>query len=131
MLAHEKLHAYGKSLAFAAAASVFMADWENKHAITDQLGRATDSLVLNLAEGARLQSGARKLRSTSIVLNIAEANGRYSELDHRRFLDMAEGSAAKTTACLDLAVQKRRLIQADSGSGKVLLERIVAMLSRM
>jgi len=32
---------------------------------------------------------------TSVVLNVAEGNGRYSELDHRRFLEVAAASAVK------------------------------------
>jgi len=68
---------------------------------------------------------------TSIILNIAEANGRYSELDHRRFLDVAEGSVVKVAAYLDLAVKRLSLGQQGCGAGKALLERIAAMLSRM
>jgi len=68
---------------------------------------------------------------TSIILNIAEGNGRYSELDHRRFPDIAEGSAVKVAAYLDLAVQKLTLSRDECGPGKALLERILAMLSRM
>jgi hypothetical protein len=37
----------------------------------------------------------------------------------------------KTAAYLDLAVQKQRLIHAESEPGKHLLGRIMAMLSRM
>jgi four helix bundle protein len=68
---------------------------------------------------------------TSLILNIAEGNGRYSELDHRRFLDIAEGSAVKVAAYLDLTVQKHMLGEKDCLPGKALLERILAMLSRM
>ena len=68
---------------------------------------------------------------TSIILNLAEGNGRYSEQDHRRFLDIAEGSVVKAAAYLDLAVQKSILSRAETGPGKHLLERILAMLSRM
>jgi|SRR5947209_4391860 len=68
---------------------------------------------------------------TSIILNIAEGNGRYSELDHRRFLDVAEGSAVKVAAHLDLAGKKLTLAQIECGPGKALLERIMGMLSRM
>ncbi len=68
---------------------------------------------------------------TSLILNIAEGNGRYSELDHRRFLDIAEGCAARAAAYLDLAVRKRTLSSKQCDPGKALLERIVAMLSRM
>ena len=32
--------------------------------------------------------------ATSVVLNVAEGNGRYSELDHWRFLEIAAASAA-------------------------------------
>ena len=109
MLAHEKLHVYGKALAFVTAVSAFSAVWSKKHAVVDQLDRASDSLILNFAEG----------------------NGRYAELDHRRFLDIAEGSAVKVAAYLDLAVQKLTLGRKECGPGKTLLERIVAMLSRM
>ena len=68
---------------------------------------------------------------TSVILNIAEGNGRYSELDHRRFLDIAESSAVKVAAFLDLAVRKLMLAEQECGPAKALLERIVAMLSRM
>jgi four helix bundle protein len=68
---------------------------------------------------------------TSLILNIAEGNGRYSELDHRRFLDVAEGSAVKVAAHLDLAVQKLILSQEECCPGKALLQRVVSMLSRM
>ena len=44
--------------------------------------------------------------ATSLLLNIAEGNGRYSELDHRRFLDVAAASAVKSAAYLDLCEQK-------------------------
>jgi four helix bundle protein len=245
MFAHEKLQVYAKALAFVAAASGFSAGWDRRHAVVDHLGRASDSIILNLAQAARFRSGQSKLRTldysigsslecagcldiarikgllagpdtdgekrrlaeltrmlfglrkawetwrahedspsyraepsdhsrrplfhhetldvynlalrlaawfvslpggsdvscrlyrqideavTSVILNIAEGNGRYSELDHRRFLDLAEGSTVKVAAYLDLMVHKRTLCEADSAPGKALLERIAAMLSRM
>ena len=68
---------------------------------------------------------------TSIILNIAEGNGRYAELDHRRFLDVAESSAVKVAAYLDLAMQRLSLSPTECDPCKELLRRIVAMLSRM
>jgi four helix bundle protein len=68
---------------------------------------------------------------TSVILNIAEGNGRYSEMDHRRFLEVAASSAVKVAAHLDLAAQKFALNGNDCRPGKALLERIGAMLSRM
>lgn len=245
MFAHEKLPVYGKALGFVGAAAGFSAAWDKRHAVVDHLLRASESLILNRADGARLRSGSSKLRAldyaigsclecaacmdivrikgllegaatnqekqrlceivrmliglrkawavgrvhenspqylaepsdhpppplfhhetlevyqaalslmewlvslpggndlsgrlyrqreegaTRITLNIAEGNGRYSELDHRRFLDVAEGSAVKVAAYLDLAVQQRALGSQESHPGKKLLERILAMLSRM
>ena len=81
MFAHEKLHVYGRALAFVAALSAFSAVWNKKHAVVDQLGRASDSLVLNLADGARLRSGPSKLKA----------------------LDYALGSGLECAACLDIA----------------------------
>ena len=69
--------------------------------------------------------------ATSLILNIAEGNGRYSEVDHRRFLDIAEGSAVKMAAYFDLAVQKGVLGVKDCAPAKELIDRIVAMLSGM
>ncbi len=245
MLAHEKLHVYGKALAFVAAALTLSGTWSKKHAVVDHLDRASESLILNLAEGARLRPAPSKLRAldyalgsglecaacldvarikgflgnpetdrqkqrlceivrmliglrkawetwkahddsvpyraepsvpgpeplfrhetlevygaalelmtwlvslpggkdlssrlhreiddgvTSIILNIAEGNGRYCQLDHRRFLNVAESCAVKVAAYLDLAVQKFSLCTEECAPGRALLERIVAMLSRM
>ncbi len=39
---------------------------------------------------------------TSIILNIAEGNGRYAKLDHRRFLIIANRSTSKLAALVDV-----------------------------
>ena len=67
--------------------------------------------------------------ATSVVLNVAEGNGRYSELDHRRFLEMAAASAVKAAAYLDLYQQKALTARMETSQGRELLSRIVAMLS--
>jgi four helix bundle protein len=68
--------------------------------------------------------------ATSVVLNVAEGNGRYSELDHRRFLEIATASAVKASACLDLYQQKRLPMSVETAPGREFLSRIVAMLER-
>src|SRR5690242_19401407 len=68
---------------------------------------------------------------TSVTLNIADGNARYSQLDHSRFLDLAASSAVKATAYLDLAVQQKALNDQQQAPAKQLLMRVVAMLSRM
>jgi four helix bundle protein len=40
--------------------------------------------------------------STSLVLNVAEGNGRYSTDQHRYFMDMAEEAGSKLAEYLDL-----------------------------
>jgi four helix bundle protein len=66
--------------------------------------------------------------ATSVVLNIAEGNGRYSELEHRRFLEVAAASAVKTAAYLDLYQQRALPAPAEPAEGHEFLSRIVAML---
>jgi four helix bundle protein len=63
------------------------AAWDKRHAVVDQLCRASESIVLNLAEGARLRSPQQK----------------------QQLLDYAVGSALECAACLDIAVIKQFL----------------------
>ena len=239
LLAHERLAVYAKALQFAAGGAALASVWKKKHAVVDQFLRAAESIVLNLAEAARLRTfgrlttidyaigsslecaacfdiarikrllddaecqkekgrlceitkmliGLRKawaepmareeaepfgrksqqplfhhenlhvyraalsfvewfeswragmaLRtvrhldewSTSIVLNIAEGNGRYAELDNHRFLEMAQSAAVKTAAYLDLhSYEAGRRSEVDITNGKQILREIVAMLRAM
>ena len=50
MFDHEKLQVYGKALDFAAQAAAWTSTWDKKHALVDHFSRATESIVLNLAE---------------------------------------------------------------------------------
>jgi len=65
--------------------------------------------------------------ATSMVLNIAEGNGRFSILDQGSFLDTANSAATKLAAHLDLAVQAGMWQKQDIAQAKELLERIGAM----
>ena len=67
--------------------------------------------------------------ATSVVLNVAEGNGRYSQLDHRRFLEIAAASAVKTAAYLELYEQKALPARVETAPGGELLSRILAMLN--
>ena len=69
--------------------------------------------------------------ATSMVLNIAEGNGRYSYLDQRRFLHTAHSALVKTAAYLDLCLVKGLNPQGADITGKRVLDRIAAMLTRM
>src|SRR5512143_51690 len=81
MLTHHKLKLYDKALVVAAGAHELSAGWGKRHAIVDHFRRASESVVLNLAEGARLESAPDKSRT----------------------LDYALGSTLECAACLDIA----------------------------
>jgi len=66
--------------------------------------------------------------TTSLVLNIAEGNGRYGATDHRRFLDIAHTCAINTTAALDLLVAKGCVTEVQIREGKKILGEVVPML---
>ena len=244
MFTHHRLKVYEKALALGAGAQEFSAGWGRCHAIVEHFRRASESSVVNIAEGARLVSGADKARTldyalgstlecaacldiatikgrlnrersltekrrfleiarmlvglrkawlqgvmseepgsyqvkaepsicgvevlfhhesldvyqvgldfmrwfvglpgggelsdrlcreidksaTSMVLNVAESNGRYAELDHRRFLEIAAASSVKAAAYLDLDQQKALPARVEINQGRELLSRMVAML---
>jgi four helix bundle protein len=69
--------------------------------------------------------------SSSVVLNMAEGNGKRSPADRSRYLDIARGSALECAACLDVLVARRKLGAADVASGKGMLVRIVSMLWKL
>lgn len=64
--------------------------------------------------------------STSLTLNIAEGNGRFSTREHGNFADVAEGAATKLAAYLDLAAATWVV---DMSSTKPLLREVMAMLA--
>jgi len=101
---HEKLVVYQEAIQFVAWVGDLLETLPKSLAAYDQLDRA----------------------STSIALNIAEGNGKYTAADRCRFLDIARGSALECAACLDVLVAKRRLASAEQG--KALLVPIVSML---
>lgn len=103
---HEKLRVYQDALGFVAFADSVLAELPAKLSARDQLDRAT----------------------TSVVLNIAEGNGKRSRIDRCRYLDIARGSALECAACLDVLVVKKHLDCAKADEGKQILVGVVSML---
>lgn len=101
---HEKLVVYQDAIGFVSWADELLERIPKSLAVYNQLDRA----------------------STSIPLNIAEGNGKYTGADRCRFFDIARGSALECAACLDVLVTKKHIDSADDG--KVILARIVSML---
>ena len=111
---HEKLDGYRLQLQFVAWASdLFDELRELKHRriaeTLDQLDRA----------------------SLSVLLNIAEGNGRRALQQRARFFDDARGSATECAACLDALVAKRAADAERTLEGKTLLLRVVSILSKL
>src|ERR1044071_2542008 len=82
---HEKLDVYRESIAFCGWVGEFLGTISAKAAAKDQLDRA----------------------STSIPLNIAEGNGKFSAKDRARFFEVARGSALECAACLDVLLVRK------------------------
>ena len=103
---HEKLIAYQRSIEFVAWASQLLEEWPAKLAVCDQLDRA----------------------STSVPLNIAEGNAKFTAPDRCRYWDTARGSALECAACLDVLVAKRKSNLDRTQEGKRLLSEAVSLL---
>ena len=106
---HEKLIVYQRSIEFVAWLEPLLEKLPAKIAAKDQLDRA----------------------STSVPLNIAEGNGKFSMRDRARYFQMAQGSGLECAAALDVLVAKRRVEKSEITPGKGLLEEVVNMLMRM
>jgi four helix bundle protein len=103
---HEKLDVYQESIAFCGWVGEFLGTATAKAAAKDQLDRA----------------------STSIPLNIAEGNAKFSDADRARFLEIARGSALECAACLDVLVARKFIAAGEVVLPKEQLVRIVNML---
>ena len=69
--------------------------------------------------------------SQSIPLNIAEGNGKSTKGDRRRYFEIARGSALECAAIQDMLEVRKAITSEENQSGKALLDRIVAMLTRL
>jgi four helix bundle protein len=103
---HEKLEVYQVSLSFIGWLDPVLQRLPKRLSVSDQLDRA----------------------STSIPLNIAEGNGKFTSADRCRFFDNARGSALESAAALDVLAVKGLCSQEEVLPGKDRLWSIVSML---
>jgi four helix bundle protein len=68
---------------------------------------------------------------TSMILNIAEGNGRFSDADQARFLGTSHESAIKLAARLDICVTQSLLPLDEIAAWKELLQRVSVMTASM
>jgi len=106
---HERLDVYQESIAFCGRVGDLLTEITGKAAAKDQLDRA----------------------STSLPLNIAEGNGKFSAADRARFLEIARGSALECAACFDVLAVRKLISQERIIPAKEQLVRIVNMLMGM
>lgn len=103
---HETLHVYQESIRLVIWVSELLETIPKNLSVYNQLDRA----------------------STSIPLNIAEGNGKYTSADRCRYFDSAHGSALECAACLDVLVAKKKVNEEHVKKGKIQLYQIVSML---
>ena len=106
---HERLDVYRESILFCVWVGDLLNETTAKAAAKDQLDRA----------------------STSLPLNIAEGNGKFSAADRARFLEIARGSALECAACLDVLTVRKLVSLERIIPAKEQLVRIVNMLMGM
>jgi four helix bundle protein len=80
---------------------------------------------------ARAQGSAGSRESLSALLNTAEGNGRRQGRQRAKSFDDARGSAIECAACLDASVAKGFAVLERIQTGKEMLVRIVAMLTKL
>ncbi len=106
MFSHEKLIAYQRAIGFVAWTQPLI-EGLPRVAVRDQLDRA----------------------STSIPLNLAEGNVKFSTADRARYLQIAHGSTVECAACLDVLVARKLAAVETAAGGKDLLEEIARLLA--
>jgi len=114
MFDHEKLHVYQRQLEFLEWVTLLLDEVQRHDAgKTSEVRRQLDRASL------------------SVLLNIAEGNGRRRQQTRAKFLDDPRGSASESAACLDALVAKRVCSPERVRPGKQLLERVSSMLTKL
>lgn len=104
---HDKLKVYQSSLKFIIWLETIFPNIDKSLSVRNQIERA----------------------STSIPLNIAEGNGKFTANDRCKYFDIARGSALECASCLDVLVCKNKLTEKEIALGKEILREIVSMLT--
>jgi four helix bundle protein len=110
MFSHEKLDVYRLALDFV---------------------RWSSPLVIRLPSPCRNAATQLIRAADSIPLNIAEGNAKRQGPDRRRYFETARASATECAAALDVIAARGGRSEVEISPGKELLDRIVAMLTRL
>ena len=110
MLSFQRLDVYQRAIEFLALV----------YEIVDGLPRGNADRAEQLVRSAE-----------SVVRNIAEGAGRWSEADSRSRYKIARGEAMECAASLDVMRLRKLIVDARYQKGIQLLEGVVAMLTKM
>jgi four helix bundle protein len=108
-LGHEKLIVYQKGMRFAVLRGVLLERLSRRVAACDHLDRGAESILLNIAEG----------------------NGRFSGHDQAVFYETAFKATIQSASLVDLATAGGVADVARAEAGRELLRRIAAMLTAL
>jgi four helix bundle protein len=103
---HEKLKVYQLSLEFNQYAHKICSKLDYRSDIKNQLDRASNSILLNIAEG----------------------NGKYSKKDKCRFFDISVGPSFECASCLDILFIRNLISEEELNTGNLMLKEIISML---
>ena len=110
MLSFQRLDVYQRAIEFLALVGDISGELPKGHAErSDQLVRAAESVVRNIAEGA----------------------GRWSEADGAKHYKIARGEAMECAASLDVMKLRRVVVPERHEYGSRLIESVLAMLTKM
>jgi four helix bundle protein len=110
MLSFQRLDVYQRAIEFLALVGDIVDDLPKGHAErSDQLVRAAESVVRNIAEGA----------------------GRWSDADSAKHYKIARGEAMECAASLDVMRLRKLVAPRRYDHGLRLLEAVIAMLTKM
>ena len=87
-----------------------------------------DTIIEHLPRGRGHLADQLTRSSLSIVNNIAEGAGKFSKGEKRKFYSIAMGSSTESAAMLDVCLRRKLITEETHHRGKLLLDRIVAML---
>ena len=106
---HEKLDVYKVALEYVQWVYQYCKKMENHRNAKEQLLRASQSIPMNIAEG----------------------NGKATDGDRRRYFEIARGSALECSAIQDILEVCDALEPELNTDAKYMLDRIVAMLTKL
>jgi len=110
MFNHQRLRCYEKALDAAKRVPGIVKYWpKGSYYLEDQLKRAISSVLLNIAEG----------------------NGREGLKDRARFFAIARASAAESASCIDVALALNLISESESLELQGLLLEVVKMLYKL